>query len=186
MILDAIIGLFGSLFALLAEGVAAMFVPIVNLIAAGIEALIGLFVAGFSLGRIDRKPTDLTKTTESKSAGSRFTAISALLIVCVVVGCAVVAPRVFNRKVTFVAQDGQALPFAAVIVHTSSGDRRERTDSAGNLVIPRFTTEACTVKDPRYIERRWTNAELGSEVTVGRTVLGAGLDSLADRLLKPE
>ena len=41
------------------------------------------------------------------------------------------------------------------------------------------------LKDPRYVERTWKESEIESELTVGRTVLGSGLDSLADRLLEP-
>ena len=179
MILDAIIGLFGSLFGLLVEGAAAVFVPLINLIAAGIEAVVGIVVSGFSLGRIERKKG------ESKSPASVVGGILTVLILIGVIGWLVVAPKVMNRKVTLVAKDGHSLPFAALIIHTKNGDQHERTDNAGTLVIPRFSTTAITVKDPRYIERSWRNSEIKSELIVDRTVLGAGLDSLADRLLKP-
>ena len=172
MILDAIIGLFGSLFAALFEGLAAAIVPLINLIAAGIEAVVGLFVSGFSLGRVQRKK------------GSTVGGIVTLAIILGLIGYLVVAPKVMNRKVTFVAKDGHSLPFAALIVHTNDGDRHERTDNAGRIVIPRFGTHALTIKDPRYVEHTWEKSEIGSELTVGRTVLGSGLDSLADRLLK--
>lgn len=178
MILDAIIGLFASLFGFIAEGVASAFVPLVNLIAVGIEALIGIFVPGFSLGRIERRKG------ERKPAGSAFGGIMTLVILVALIGWFVVVPKVMHRKVTLVAEDGHSLPFAALIIHTGDGDRHQRTDNAGNIVIPRFGTNAVTVKDPRYVEKSWAKSEIEAELVVGRTVLGSSLDSLADRLLK--
>ena len=52
-------------------------------------------------------------------------------------------------------------------------------------MIPRFGASSITVKDPRYIEKTWQLSEIESELVVGRTILGTGLDSLADKLLKP-
>ena len=52
MILDGIIGLFGALI----EGMAAL---VVNLLAALAEGVIGLFVSGFTLGRMARKIRNL-------------------------------------------------------------------------------------------------------------------------------
>jgi hypothetical protein len=179
MILDAIIGLFGSLFSFLVGGIAATFVPLINLIAAGIEAVVGIFVSGFNLGRVQRKKRDQA-TTGSAVGGS----LTLVVIVCLI-GWFVVAPKAMNRKVTLVAKDGHSLPFAALIVHTDDGDRHERTDNAGKIVIPRFRTHALTVKDPRYVEQRWEKSDIESRLIVGRTTLGSSLDSLADRLLKP-
>jgi hypothetical protein len=179
MILDAIIGLFGSLFGLLVECIAAAFVPLVNLIAAGIEAVVGILVSGFSLGRVQRKKRDRATT------GSAVGGILTLVAILCLIGWVVVAPKVMNRKVTLVAKDGHSLPFAALIVHTDDGDRHERTDKAGNIVIPRFGTRALTVKDPRYIEQRWEKSGIESQLVVGRTTLGSSLDSFASKLLKP-
>lgn len=179
MIVDAIIGLFASLFGFIAEGFAMAFVPLINLIAAGIEAVIGIFVSGFSLGRIERKKG------ERKSTASAVGGIMTILMIVGLIGCFVVAPKVMHRQVTLVAEDGHSLPFAALIIHTGDGDRHQRTDNAGNIVIPRFGTNAVTVKDPRYVEKTWAKSEIEAKLVVGRTVLGAGLDSLADKLLKP-
>lgn len=179
MILDAIIGLFVSLFGFLAEGLAMVFVPLLNLIAAGLEAVIGIFVSGFSLGRMERKKGAV------KSRASAIGGILVLLLVVGVISWLVLVPKVMNRKLTLVAEDGHSLPFAALIIHTERGDRHERTDNAGNIVVPRFAMIAITVKDPRYVEKRWSKSEIESELVVGRTVLGSGLDSLADKLLKP-
>jgi len=178
MILDAIIGLFASLFGFIAEGVAMVFVLLINLIAAGIEAVIGIFVSGFSLGRIERKKGN------RKSTASAVGGVMTLLVIVGLIGWFVVAPKVMNRKVTLVAEDGHSLPFAALIIHTGDGDQHERTDNAGNIVLPRFGTNAVTVKDPRYVEKTWAKSEIEAELVVGRTVLGAGLDSLAEKLLK--
>ncbi|MCF6299281.1 MAG: hypothetical protein L3J01_05315 [Thiomicrorhabdus sp.] len=178
MIIDAIIALFAPLFGLFVEGVAITFVPLINLIAAGIEVVICIFVSGFSLGRIERKKV------EPKSPGSAIGGIVTLLLLIGVIGWFVVAPKLLNRKVTFVAEDGHSLPFAALIVHTNSGDQHERTDNAGNVVIPRFSTKSITVKDPRYVEKTWEKSDIELELVVGRTILGSGLDSLANKLLK--
>lgn len=179
MILDAIVGLFASLFGFITEGAAMAFAPLINLIAAGIEAVIGIFVSGFSLGRIERN------RGERKSAASAVGGVVTLLVVLGSICWLFVAPQVMHRRVTLVAEDGHSLPFAALIIHTGDGDRHQRTDNAGNIVIPRFDTNAVTVKDPRYVEKTWAKSEIESKLVVGRTILGAGLDSLADRLLKP-
>lgn len=174
MIFDAIIFLLGAL----VEGVVTVFVPIINLIAVGIEAVIGIFVSGFSLGRIERKKGD-----KSKASAIRGTVI--LLMMIGLIGWFVVAPKVMNREVTLVAEDGHSLPFAALIIETKGGEQHKRTDNAGNIVISRFSTTSITVKDPRYIEKTWEKSEIESKLVVGRTVLGSSLDVLADKLLKP-
>ena len=179
MILDAIIGFFASLFGFLAEGAATASVPIINAMAAGIEAVIGIFVSGFSLGRLERKKN------ESKSISSAIGGIVTLLIIVGLVGWFFVAPKMTNRQVTLVAEDGHSLPFAALVIHTKDGAQHERTDEAGNITIPRFGTTSVTVKDPRYVEKTWAKSKIESELVVRRTVLGSGLDSLADKLLKP-
>ena len=55
MILDVTIGLFMSLLGIIFEGIAIVSVPLINLIVAVIEAIIGLFASGYRLGRINRK-----------------------------------------------------------------------------------------------------------------------------------
>ncbi len=178
MIIDAIIGLFASLFGFVVDGIAMAFVPLINLIAAGIEVVIGIFVSEFGLGRIERKKS-------SKSKASAIGGIMTLLIIGGLIGWLVVTPKVMNREVTLVAEDGHSLPFAALIIHTNDGEQYERTDNAGNIVISRFSTKAITVKDPRYVEKTWEKSKIDSKLIVGRTILGAGLDSLADKLFKP-
>lgn len=179
MILDAIIGLFASLFGFLAEGIVTASMLLINLVAICLEMVVGIFVSGFSLGRVGRKKR------ESQSKASQVGGILTLLLVAGAVGWFIVVPKVMTRKLTFVADDGHILPFAAIIIHTNGRDKHERTDNAGNIVIPRFATDAITIKDPRYVERTWNKSEIGTQLVVGRTILGSGLDSIADRLLKP-
>lgn len=179
MILDAIISLFVSLFGFLMEGVSLVFVSLINLILAGIEAVVGIFVSGFNLKRFERKKHD---------SKSRASAIGGILTPLLIIGLVVwlfIVPKVINREVTLVAEDGYSLPFAAVIIHTGAGDEQKRTDNAGSILIPRFSTTAITVKDPRYVEKTWQKPEIDETLIVGRTLLGSGLDSLAERFLVP-
>ena len=179
MILDSIIGLFMSLFGFFAERIAMVFVPLINWIAAGIESLAGIFFTGYSLGRIVRKKE------ESKSTTSAIAGIMTLLTITVLLGWFFVLPKVMNKEITLVAGDSYRLPLAALVVHTKDGDQHERTDKTGNILIPRFNTISITVKDPRYVEKTWEASEIKSELIIERTVLGSGLDFLADKLLKP-
>lgn len=176
MILDAIIGLFFSIFSLLIEGVFLIFVPLLNLIAAGLELLIGLFISGFQLGRIERK---------KRSRHSAAVAVPVGIAILMGLGWIIAEMVILNRMVTFVAEDGHSLPFAAVIIHSKTGNQHTRTDSAGNLTVRRFGTAGITIKDPRYVEMNWSSAEIKREVIVQRTVLGSSLDSLAGKLLSP-
>ncbi len=179
MILDSIIGFFASVLGFLGAGIAMAFVPLINLIAAGIEAVAGIFVTGFSLRRIERRKGDWI--SPASAAGG----IIVMMIIIGLSGWFVIAPKVIYREVTLIAEDGHSLPFAALMIHTESGEQHRRTDNAGNILIPRFSTTSITVKDPRYVEKTWQKSEIKSELIVGRTTLGSGLDSLADRLLKP-
>lgn len=175
MILDAIIAIFVSLYGLLLGALGLVFIPIANLVAAFIELIVGIFVSGFELGRMKKR---------EQSRGSTIASVLSLLVILGVVGWLFVIPRVMNRKVTLVADDGHSLPFAALVIHTDGGDHHKRTDNAGKISIPRFATKAVTIKDPRYVENTWQRSEIGPELVVGRTLLGSSLDSLADRILK--
>lgn len=184
MIFDAIIGLFVSIAAALAEAALSIFVPVVNIFAAAIEAIVGIFVAGFSMSRVVRN--------KGKGKDKKFTPASMrsqLAILGVVLAIATVSlayPKVMNREITLVAEDGHSLPFAALVVHKRDGDSHVRTDSAGNAVVPRFSTRGITLKDPRYVERSWQQTEISQTLIAQRTLLGSGLDSVANRLLKRE
>ncbi len=184
MILDAIIGLIVSIFSALFQGVTMVFVPVINLIAVAVEVIVGIFVSGFSLGRLERKK----KTGEGQNRQSAASPIVGTVVLLLVMAAAVwflMWPRLSQREIALIAEDGHSLPFAALVVHTKGGDLQRRTDNAGNIVLPRFSVRAITIKDPRYVEQTWTKGELDSALIVRRTVLGSGLDSLADRLLEP-
>ncbi|MEK7951590.1 hypothetical protein [Luteolibacter soli] len=187
MILDAIVSLFASIFLVIVEGLAAAFVPLVNLLAAGLEIIISLFISGFQLGRLHRREKDQQGNSPGSRASSSPSPLSGILALLLLLGTVslLVIPWITHRKITLLAEDGHSLPFAALVIHTHDGDQHQRTDSAGNIRIPRFTTTAVTVKDPRYVPQTWQKSAIGSQLTVSRTVLGSSLDIVADRLLKP-
>ena len=70
-------------------------------------------------------------------------------------------------------------------IHTGNSDRHRRTNRSGEINIPRFSTRAITLDDSRYVKQTWEKSEIEAILTVKRTVLGSGLDSLSDRLLRP-
>lgn len=180
MILDAIIGLFGSIFAVLFEGIPALVVLVVNLIAAAIDLVVGIFTAGFTVGRMQRRPANERRKL------SRPNVLVSLGVIVIVIGAFFfLNPSAFKRKVSLVAQEGHSLPFAALIIHTNTGDRHERSDSAGNILLPRFGINGLTIKDPRYVQQTWSGSQIESTLTVKRTILGSGLDFMAKKLMKP-
>lgn len=178
MILDAIISFFALVFGPLVAGTGALAILIVNLLATLVEAVVGLFYSGFRLRRIQRK-----KTAEDRRADLRAALVTAGVIIFVV-AAVLLWPRLANREVTLVATDGHSLPFAAVIVHQGQEDKHVRTDAAGMIKVPRFGTTALSVKDPRYVSKRWSSADLAPNLVVERTILGSGLDRLSSRLLQ--
>ena len=187
MILDAIAALFEPLFAALGAILAGIF----NLIAAGLEMLIALFVPAFKMKRIERRKRVRGAHTDANDGGSdvaeaprsRFSPLLVGAGVALLILGAVFLPVVTKRTITLVAKDGHSLPRAAVILHTTNGDEHLRTDNAGNLKAPRFGLLGLTVKDPRYVEETWGGDAGTRQLVVRRTVLGAGLDRLAGKLL---
>lgn len=172
MILDAIAVFFAALVEALAGAVMVVIVPVANLGLLVAEAVVGLFVAGFQLGRLGaRKP------------GKASLVMSVVFLG--LVGWFFLGPILLNRNLALVAPDGHSLPFAALVVQTKDGVLHMRTDKAGNATIPRFGLVAVTVKDPRYVEKTWERDEIGPQMEVQRTLLGSGLDALAGELLKP-
>ncbi|MFN7344056.1 MAG: hypothetical protein ACK5S4_01790 [bacterium] len=187
MILDAIVGLIAGLIEgvpLLIVGLVDIVILFINLGAAAVELVVGLFVGGFTLGRLQRTKKEPGKPRRPSSAEIRLAMIGGI-IGALVVAWMLVAPHVLNRNLSLVAQDGHSLPFAAVVLHTSHGDEHRRTDNAGNIVITRFSTNALTIKDPRYVEQTWKDDEFNSPLVVRRTIIGSGLDVLAGKLLSP-
>lgn len=173
MILDAIIAFVAGLLALVAGAVVVPVVALVNLLAAGLELVIGVFVSGFELGRLSRPGR----------SGALASGI-VLLVVVAVVGVLLYLRG--DREVTLVAEDGHSLPLAAVVVETGQGEEHQRSDASGHITVPRFGLRSVTIKDPRYVERTWSRREIGTTLVVERTVLGGALDRAAEFLLKPE
>lgn len=178
MILDAIVALFAPLF----EGLAALAVGAINLLFAGLEMVVALFVPAFQMKRIERKKQG---EGENAARASRSVALIGGGVVALLILGAVFMPMLTKRSITLVAKDGHSLPYAAVILHTSSGDEHLRSDNAGNLNVQRFGLNGITVKDPRYVEQTWRGDAITRQLVVSRTVLGSSLDRLAGKLLKP-
>lgn len=180
MILDAIIAL---IFGLVGATIAAA-AAIINLIAAAIEGIVSIFIDGFTLGRIrprndqPKKPKPVTRTQLV------LCAISWLVILSLLLGLFVI-PKIREREITFIAKDGHPLPFAAVLITTKNSTESRRTDTAGNLKVPRFGLQSVTLKDPRYIQTTWSHPNIKSPLEARRTILGSSLDKFADKLLRP-
>jgi len=159
-------------------------VVLINLGAAALEIVVGLFVSGFKLGRLTMKKKEAA-AAEIVTTGNVRTAGVTLGLIALVGMAAWLAPMVQNRTLTLVADDGHSLPYAALILHQSDGDVQKRTDNAGNIVVSRFSTQGVTIKDPRYVEQTWKDEEMTDQLVARRTILGSGLDVLAGELLKP-
>jgi hypothetical protein len=124
---------------------------------------------------------------KKKNAKSEASAIGGMVLLLIIVGMLVstlVVPKIMNREVTLVSNEGHSLPFAAVVIHTKKSDRHKRTDLAGNIAIPRFTAKAITIKDPRYIEKTWQKSDIAPELIVERSLLGSSLDNIVEKLLQ--
>lgn len=179
MILDAIVVFFVGLISALAEGTMMLAAPVVNLFAAMIESIVGIFIPGFKLGRLEKR------ASEGRSRFFRVSSLLATLALLGVIAWIFVLPGILNRKVTLVAEDGNTLPFASVVILTNKEERFERTDRSGKVKLPRFQTVALTLKDPRYVQKTWPHSEIENTLVAERSLLGSGLDKLGDRLLKP-
>lgn len=177
MILDSLIALLGSLAAALAAAVAAALAPVVNLFIIMVEGFAMLFADNFKLGRWQPR--------RKATAGQLSTGFGLLGVIALVVAALFAWPLITQRTLTLVAEDGHTLPFAEVQIVTTSGTERARTDNAGRVSIPRFTTESVTIHDPRYVAETWSGDAITSPLVVQRTLLGAGLDKLANKLLQP-
>lgn len=190
MILDDIIVFIFEIICLLVEGVITVSVGIINLFALALEAIIGLFITGFKLRRIERPERNEAQATGPAAARAKPTWLPprvSLIVFFVAFGLvifALAAESTMNRKITLLAKDGHTLPFAILIVHTKDGQYHKLTNKSGNVRIPRFSTTALTVNDPRYVSQTWQESEITRELTVGRSLLGTSLDHLSDRFRK--
>ncbi len=174
MILDDIIAAIVGLFQFLIESTVIVVEPVVNSTATGLEALIALFVTDFQLGRMRKR--------KKRSKMEIALRLLPSLLILAAIAWFFVTPKVMNRTVTFIAEDGHSLTYAGVIVHGKDGDRHRRTNRQGELRIKRFSTRALTLQDARYVERTWERSEIEATLTASRSVLGSGLDRLGDRL----
>jgi len=180
MILDAIVSLLVGIFSALFEAATLVVIPLINLVIALIEAIIGIFSSGFTLKRLERKKrSNSRKNPKGTKIGIIFGALALSIVVLLFLG-----PSLTTRTVTLVAEDGHSLPLAAVIIRDDDGNRHERTDISGKVSLPRFGSYSLTIKDPRYIEKTWTKSELEPELLVERSILGTSLDGFAEKLLK--
>lgn len=177
MILDDIIAALVAIFEVLIEALTIGIEPIVNLFAAAIEAVVRLFSPDFKLGRMKRE--------KRRPKASAITGLLTLLIIISTLGSFVIAPKIMNQTITLVATDGHSVTYAGMIIHTGNEAKHRRTDRSGNITMPRFGTQSITIKDARYVEQTWQKNEIEPTLTVRRTVLGSGLDSLSDRLRRP-
>ena len=143
---EAFPALFGLMLAVM-EAMVMMVIGLINLGAILIELIVGIFVSGFKLGRIQQRKS----VHDAKSS-----IVSIVIILLVVVGSVAwfaVAPKVLNEEVSFVTTEGKEISYLGVTIHSKSGDAKERTDRDGVISIPRFGTHSITVKDPRYAEK---------------------------------
>lgn len=192
MFLDDLIVALVEIICLLVEGVITASVGIINLLAWLAEISIGLFITGFKLGRIKRPERNETEDTGSATSQAKANAKPtwlpprvSLIIFSVTLGLVIfvlASEAIMNRKITLFAKDGHALPYAILIVHTKDGYYHKLADKSGTVRIPRFSTTALTVNDPRYVETTWQESQITRELTVGRSLLGSSFDTLADHL----
>ncbi|MEM9479961.1 MAG: hypothetical protein AAGA58_09945 [Verrucomicrobiota bacterium] len=179
MILDDIIAAIAALFTSILQlgaGIAMVGATILNFFLFLLESLIGLFVSGFKVGRVETK-REISKKCQVSSWITLAAIVGALLWVFAV-------PAIMNREITFIADDGHTLPMAGVVIETTSETLHDRTTVAGKVTIPRFSTKSLSLKDSRYVETTWQGKEIESTLIAKRTVLGSSLDKLSGMLLK--
>lgn len=111
MILDAIIGLFVSLIAGIAMGASLLLVSVVNLLAAAAEAILGLFISGFHLGRMKKWERKSGVEDHKPEAPDHPMAIWWSVVTAMAIFAAIfLGPKIINQKVTLIAKDGTACP----------------------------------------------------------------------------
>ncbi|MEM0895477.1 MAG: hypothetical protein AAGJ79_01235 [Verrucomicrobiota bacterium] len=179
MILDDLIAAIAALFASILQlgaGIALIGATILNFFLFLIESLIGLFLSGFKLGRIETK-REISKKCQISSWITVATFAGVLFWIFAM-------PAIMEREITFIADDGHTLPMAGVVIETSSQTMHNRTTVAGKVKIPRFSTKSVSIRDSRYVETTWQGDEIESTLITKRTVLGSSLDKLSGMLRK--
>ena len=177
MIIDEIIALvFGLIIAPIIGLVSLVFSFFANFVLLLIELVVGIFVEGFSLGRVKK----YKKKESSRSEAGVWGAVLILVVVCSVFAYNSVA----YQNVQFVAEDGHSIPLASIVVHTSDGEKHMRTDTSGQLEIPRFDLTKLEIRSTRYRSKVWSPEEIETTLVVKRTLLGSSLDKIVDKLSK--
>ncbi len=178
MILDELLVFFAALLAPVAAVALAPIILLINGLIALTEFMIGIFVDGFTISRIGKK-------REERSFAQRSLGWVWLLAIFGGLFLIFAWPKISQREITIVVTDGYVAPLASLIVEKGDGQEHLRTDTEGKVIIPRFGVTSLSIKSSRYVEKSWSKDEIEDELLVERTVLGAGLDFLKDRLLKP-
>jgi len=177
MILDVIVALFVAILEPIAFAILYGVAGLGNILLGVVELIVRVFVSGYRTKRISAKDF---KEKRSKLPG---------WIIVIFLGISAIAisiSELSEKEVQIVATDGHSLPYAEVMIITRTEKRNERTDNEGKVEIPRFGLVSLTIIDPRYVERTWENSEISKRLVVERTILGAALDKLANRLLKKD
>lgn len=200
MILDDIIApLIGLINAAICAAIAAV-VCVCEFIGIAFCFLADLLLCGFHLGtarqrcheRLERRRRQRMEqeaqrdSSRSCDRSSRATGLITLGLTLAVILGIVLFPKIYYRQIALVTENGRGVPFAGVMVQTPGEKKYIRTRIDGAFEVPRFGLEALTVTDSRYVEQTWSKEEIQPKLVVRRTVLGAGFDKLADKLLRPE
>lgn len=178
MIVDDIIAFFVGLVEV-AVGFVAAVIFLINGIAALLEFVLGLFINGIVIGRI--KQPGRKEGREVSLVGPAITWVMILVAVFYFFAW----PKLIERELQIITSDGRPVTLALIEFEKNDSLERLRTNLSGEIKLPRFGLERVTMKDSRYVEKEWRGEALDMELIVERTVLGAGLDSLKDKLLKP-
>ncbi len=195
MILDEIISLVFALIYLIIEGLSLLLSFIINMFIALIELILDLFGKKRSIKRVKRfkrrkneqNHNEYNHLEEQDNPIREYTALVCVLVAVVIAGF-VFIPRMFptHKDITFVATDGNKLPFASVIVYHNGQQESKRTDNQGNLRVEKSGLEKITMNDKRYKKTTWQTVEIDDVLVVKRSLLGTSLDILADKILKKD
>lgn len=134
-----------------------------------------------------KKDADYNEYNQQRESSDK-SKIGMYVIIAVIIGFFVIKPIVSiatYQDVSFVAKDGHSLPFASVVVYRNGEAEYKRTKNDGSLRIEKKGLEKIVINDKRYVKTTWQASELEDVLLVKRTILGSGLDILANKLLQP-
>lgn len=160
-------------------------VVVSNLLLLLVELLLGVFIAGFRLGRLSNPVRPKDGSSGEPRELSKWTA-AGLLVLLAFGASLVLTPGVYrrlaSREITLQAEDGLPLPLVRVLVETAKGEQAQRADLSGSVWVPRWGLKSLTVKDVRCVERSWPAADVTPILTVQRSLLARSVDRLGDRV----